>query len=214
MKVLIADDHPLFRQALVGTLNAQFDNISVLEAESIPQLEEILSVNKLLDLILLDLDIPGAQGFNSLISIRRNYPELGIIIVSGFEDKETIHKAMHHGAAGFIPKSTSVPDMILAIKDVLTGKLWTPSGEFNADKKEGISAADKIASLTPKQHKILLMFADGLLNKQIAYDLGVSESTVKSHASTIFLKLAVRSRTQAVILLNELKGPSQPFSSN
>jgi len=131
--------------------------------------------------------------------------------VSGFEDKETIQKAMNHGAAGFIPKSTSVPDMISAINDVLTGKLWTPNGEFIANQKDSISAADKIASLTPKQHKILLMFADGLLNKQIAYDLGVSESTVKSHASTIFLKLGVRNRTQAVILLNELKGPAQSF---
>jgi DNA-binding NarL/FixJ family response regulator len=211
MKILIADDHPLFRQALMGTLNAQFDDITVLEAESIPQLEEILSTNKSLDLVLLDLDIPGAQGFNSLISVRRNYPELGIIIVSGFEDKQTIHKAMHHGAAGFIPKSTSVPDMISAINDVLAGKLWTPDGEFNINQKEEASDTDKIASLTPKQHKILLMFADGLLNKQIAYELGLSESTVKSHASTIFLKLGVRSRTQAVILLNELKGPGHQF---
>lgn len=211
MKILIADDHPLFRQALKGTLNAQYENITVLEAESIPQLEEILSANKSLDLVLLDLDIPGAQGFNNLISIRRNYPELGIIIVSGFEDKQTIHKAMHHGAAGFIPKSTSVAEMISAINDVLDGKLWTPDGEFNVNQKEEANAADKIASLTPKQHKILLMFADGLLNKQIAYDLGLSESTVKSHASTIFLKLGVRSRTQAVILLNELKGLGKQF---
>jgi len=211
MKIVIADDHPLFRQALIATLNTQFENIKIIEAESIPQLEQLLTTNLPLDLLLLDLDIPGAQGFNSLISIRRNYPELGIIIVSGFEDKETIQKAMNHGAAGFIPKSTSVPDMISAINDVLTGKLWTPNGEFIANQKDSISAADKIASLTPKQHKILLMFADGLLNKQIAYDLGVSESTVKSHASTIFLKLGVRNRTQAVILLNELKGPAQSF---
>ncbi|WP_076417032.1 MULTISPECIES: response regulator transcription factor [Colwelliaceae] len=211
MKILIADDHPLFRQALMGTLKAQFDNMCVLEAESIPQLEEILATNKSIDLVLLDLDIPGAQGFNNLVSIRRNYPELGIIIVSGFEDKQTIHKAMHHGAAGFIPKSTSVPEMISAINDVLDGKLWTPDGEFNVNQKEEGSAADKIASLTPKQHKILLMFADGLLNKQIAYDLGLSESTVKSHASTIFLKLGVRNRTQAVILLNQLKSIGQQF---
>jgi DNA-binding NarL/FixJ family response regulator len=129
---------------------------------------------------------------------------LGVVIISGFEDKETICKAMNFGAAGFIPKSTPVPEMVVAIKEVLNGKLWTPDGEFNGSTKT-TDADDKISSLTPKQHKILLMFADGLLNKQVAYELGLSESTIKSHASTIFLKLGVRNRTQAVILLNELQ---------
>ncbi|MCP4990992.1 MAG: response regulator transcription factor [Colwellia sp.] len=149
-------------------------------------------------------DIPGAQGFNSLIAIRRSHPDLGIVIISGFEDKETIYKAMSFGAAGFIPKSTPVPQMVVAIKEVLNGKLWTPEGEFNANEHTD-KGDDKIASLTPKQHEILLMFADGLLNKQIAYELGTSESTIKSHASIIFLKLGVRNRTQAVIALNELQ---------
>ncbi len=119
---------------------------------------------------------------------------------------------MSFGAAGFIPKSTPVSDMVLAIKEVVNGKLWTPDGEFNGHAKTSI-AEDKIASLTPKQHKILLMFADGLLNKQIAYELGgLSESTVKSHASTIFLKLGVRNRTQAVIVLNELQLNQSAFN--
>ena len=209
MKIILADDHPLFRQALTITLKANFANVKIFEAQTIPELEQYLAQGQLqgqcADLLLLDLDIPGAKGFNSLISIRRSYPDLGVIIISGFEDKETIYKAMNHGAAGFIPKSTSVPEMLLAIKEVLTGKLWTPDGEFNAKVEHDITADDKIASLTPKQHKILLMFAEGLLNKQIAYDLGLSESTIKSHASTIFLKLGVRNRTQAVIVLNEVQ---------
>ena len=111
---------------------------------------------------------------------------------------------MSFGAAGFIPKSTPVPSMVVAIKEVLNGTLWTPDGEFNPETNT-THIHDKIASLTPKQHQILLMFADGLLNKQIAYELGTSESTIKSHASIIFLKLGVRNRTQAVIALNELQ---------
>lgn len=205
MKIILADDHPLFRQALTITLKANFANTEVFEAQTIPELEQYLALGQDADLLLLDLDIPGAQGFNSLISIRRSYPNLGVIIISGYEDKETIYKAMSHGAAGFIPKSTPVPEMLLAIKEVLAGKLWTPDGEFNATAQHTITADDKIASLTPKQHKILLMFADGLLNKQIAYELGLSESTIKSHASTIFLKLGVRNRTQAVIVLNDVQ---------
>jgi DNA-binding NarL/FixJ family response regulator len=205
MKIILADDHPLFRQALTITLKANFSNAEVFEAQTIPELDKYLEQVQGADLLLLDLDIPGAQGFNNLISIRRSYPDLGVIIISGFEDKETIHKAMSHGAAGFIPKSTPVPAMLLAIKEVLKGKLWTPDGEFNAQEQHTNTADDKVASLTPKQHKILSMFAEGLLNKQIAYELGLSESTVKSHASTIFLKLGVRNRTQAVILLNEVQ---------
>jgi DNA-binding NarL/FixJ family response regulator len=205
MKIILADDHPLFRQALTITLKENFGNVEVFEAQTIPELEQYLEQVKGADILLLDLDIPGAQGFNSLISVRRSYPDLGVVIISGFEDKETIYKAMSHGAAGFIPKSTPVPAMLLAIKEVLSGKLWTPDGEFNVEEQHSDTAVDKVASLTPKQHQILSMFAEGLLNKQIAYDLGLSESTIKSHASTIFLKLGVRNRTQAVIVLNEVQ---------
>lgn len=213
MKIILADDHPLFRQALTITLKSNFSGTEIFDAQTIPELELHLQNVNDADLLLLDLDIPGAQGFNSLITIRRSYPNLGVVIISGFEDKETIYKAMSFGAAGFIPKSTPVSEMVVAIKEVLNGKLWTPDGEFNGSAQPTV-ADDKIASLTPKQHKILLMFADGLLNKQIAYDLGLSESTIKSHASTIFLKLGVRNRTQAVILLNELQIPHNSFNDS
>ncbi len=205
MKIIIADDHPLFRQALTITLKSNFDDLDILEAETIPALEALLTANDDLDLVLLDLDIPGAKGFKTLIKIRHAYPKLGVVVVSGFEDKKTIHQAMTHGAAGFIPKSTSASDMVSAIEDVYAGNLWTPYGDFSLEEPQLTSVDNKIASLTPKQYKILLMFADGLLNKQIAYELGLSESTIKSHASTIFLKLGVRNRTQAVIVLNELQ---------
>jgi DNA-binding NarL/FixJ family response regulator len=213
MKIILADDHPLFRQALTITLKAHFEGTTIIDAQNIPELEGHLTSKASADLLLLDLDIPGAQGFNSLIAIRRSHPDLGIVIISGFEDKETIHKAMNFGAAGFIPKSTPVPQMVIAIKEVLNGKLWTPDGEFNVNEHTNINH-DKIASLTPKQHEILLMFADGLLNKQIAYKLGTSESTIKSHASIIFLKLGVVNRTQAVIALNELQLNQNSFGQS
>ncbi len=143
--------------------------------------------------------------------MRTKYPALAIVIISGFEDNETIAKAMSLGAAGYIPKSTPVNDMVSAIKSVFAGNYWTPDTYTSASKNENDMQA-KIASLTPQQYKILMMFADGLLNKQIAYDLGLSESTVKSHASTIFLKLGVKNRTQAVIALNELT--TNPASFN
>jgi DNA-binding NarL/FixJ family response regulator len=211
IKIIIADDHPLFRQALSLTLQTSFAQSTLIEAETIPELEQLLETTPEVDLILLDLDIPGAQGFNTLINIRRLYPEIAVVIISGFEEVETIRKAMNLGATGFIPKSTPVPKMIKAIEEVFKGKLWTPEGDFDPSA-DVIERNDKIASLTPQQHKILLMFADGLLNKQIAYDLDLSESTIKSHASTIFLKLGVKSRTQAVILLNERQQANTSFT--
>jgi len=128
--IIIADDHPLFRQALSTMLRVQFSKSNLLEVQTIPELETLLKANQAPDLLLLDLDIPGAQGFNTLIHIRHTYPQLGVVIISGFEDKETINKAMFHGASGFIPKSTPVEKMVLAIEEVLQGKLWTPTGDF------------------------------------------------------------------------------------
>lgn len=216
LKIIIADDHPLFRQALTLTLSSHFKDVVLFEAQTISELDNALhqqaqNNSQAFDLLLLDLDIPGAQGFNSLINVRNTYPELGVIVISGFEDSDTISKAMSYGAAGFIPKSTAVPEMVVAIEAVLSGELWTPSGYYNSQVGNEPQES-KIASLTPKQHKILMMFADGLLNKQIAYELGLSESTIKSHASTIFLKLGVKNRTQAVILLNELQINQSSFS--
>ena len=210
--IIIADDHPLFRQALSNMLRVQFSQANLLEAQTIPELESLLKTDQAPDLLLLDLDIPGGQGFNTLIHIRHTYPQLGVIVISGFENKETINKAMFHGASGFIPKSTPADKMVFAIEEVLLGKLWTPTGDFLEADYQASVMAEKIASLTPQQHKILMMFADGLLNKQIAYELNVSESTVKSHASTVFLKLGVRNRTQAVIALNELQVAQTNFN--
>ncbi len=211
-KIIIADDHPLFRHALVSMLSSHFEHLQILEAESVEELNSLLKQNQDTDLLLLDLNIPGAQGFNSLISIRETYATIGVVVVSGYEDNDTVTKAINFGAAGFIPKSTSVPNMIAAIETVLNGNMWTPILEGNEVTKKTSILADKIASLTPQQYKIVKMFAEGLLNKQIAYELGLSEATIKSHSSAIFLKLAVKNRTQAVIALNQFQTEKSSFS--
>lgn len=204
LKIIIADDHPLFRQALVNILTSQFDNITLLEAESVGQLEALLMAHDDADLLLLDLNIPNAHGFNTLVNIRNSYPQIGVLVISGQEDKLTVGKSISFGAAGFIPKSTAVDEMVKAIKAVLAGQQWIPQGCGDLASVTLDSMSSKIASLSPRQHRILMMFADGLLNKQIAYELGLSEATIKAHASAIFLKLGVHTRTQAVIAMSQL----------
>ncbi len=204
-KIIIADDHPLFRQALLGTLKAKLNYTQWLEAETISELDEQLLAHNDSDLLLLDLNIPGAHGFNTLIHVRNHFPQIPVVIVSAHEDHDTISKAMEYGAAGFIPKSTPVDDIYTAIIAILSGNIWLPA---SFEQSQGINnnseIADRVASLTQQQYRILMMFAQGMLNKQIAYDLNVSEATIKAHATAIFRKLDVRNRTQAVIAISQL----------
>ncbi len=204
-KIIIADDHPLFRQALLGTLKAKLNHTQWLEAETIEQLEQQLQANNDSDLLLLDLNIPGAHGFNTLIHVRNHFPQIPVVVVSAHEDHKTISQAMSYGAAGFVPKSTPVDNIFIAIMAVLSGDIWLPESfqKAQADNSHG-DIADRVASLTQQQYRILMMFAQGLLNKQIAYDLNVSEATIKAHATAIFRKLDVRNRTQAVIAIGQL----------
>ncbi|QQX79015.1 response regulator transcription factor [Shewanella sp. KX20019] len=204
LKIILADDHPLFRQALVNILTTHFEDVRLFEAETIAELDEILQQQDA-DLLLLDLNIPKAHGFNTLVNIRNCHSQMGVVVISGQEDKVTVGKSMSFGAAGFIPKSTSVEIMVKAIKTILAGQQWMPAGCSNIEAIEADSMTSKIISLSPRQHRILMMFADGLLNKQIAYELGLSEATIKAHASAIFLKLGVHTRTQAVIAMSQLQ---------
>ncbi|WP_076417200.1 response regulator transcription factor [Colwellia sp. UCD-KL20] len=207
-KIIIADDHPLFRQALLGTLKSKFITTGWLEAQTIPELEQLLTNHSECDLLLLDLNIPGAHGFNTLIHVRNHYPQIPVVIVSAHEDQDTISKSMEYGAAGFIPKSTPVDLIVTAIQQVLLGNVWVPEAfEASENNNESTDISERVASLTQQQYKILLMFAQGMLNKQIAYDLHVSEATIKAHATAIFRKLNVRNRTQAVIAIGQLDIP-------
>jgi DNA-binding NarL/FixJ family response regulator len=212
-KIIIADDHPLFRQALLGTLKTKFVTTQWLEAQTIEELEQLLTNNSDSDLLLLDLNIPGAHGFNTLIHVRNHFPQIPVVIVSAYEDHDTIGKAMEFGAAGFVPKSTPVDEIFNAIQQVLMGELWLPpTYQASVQSGDNINIAERVASLTQQQYRILMMFAQGLLNKQIAYDLNVSEATIKAHATAIFRKLDVRNRTQAVIAIGQLDLTNTKFT--
>ncbi|QUM76387.1 response regulator transcription factor [Moritella sp. 24] len=203
-KIIIADDHPLFRQALLIALKEQFSTTQWLEAETVESISDCLIANADADLLLLDLNIPGAHGFDHLIRIRKQYPDVPVVVISAYSDETIISKAIEHGASGFVPKSESVPTIISAINSVLVGNLWVPNS-FEKAKEKTVNPADEvIGSLTAQEYRILMMFSEGLLNKQIGDKLCVAEATVKAHASAIFRKLNVRNRTQAAMMLGQL----------
>ncbi|MFT7681482.1 response regulator transcription factor [Moritella dasanensis] len=203
-KIIIADDHPLFRQALLIALKEQFNTTQWLEAETVESLSDCLVKNTDVDLLLLDLNIPGAHGFDHLIRIRKQYPDIPVVVISAYSDETIIGKAMQHGASGFVPKSESVPTIITAINKVLSGQLWVPGSFEKAQETVSNVADEAIAKLTVQEYRILMMFSEGLLNKQIGDKLCVAEATVKAHASAIFRKLNVRNRTQAAMMLGQL----------
>ncbi|MDF4805392.1 response regulator transcription factor, partial [Vibrio parahaemolyticus] len=154
-------------------------------------------------LLLLDLKMPGANGMSGLIQLRALYPELPIVVISASDESAIVSQVKHHGAFGFIPKSSDMRSLISALNQVLNGEPYFPAGLADMPN-QGNDLAEKIATLTPQQYKVLGMLSDGLLNKQIAYELNVSEATIKAHMTAIFRKLNVTNRTQAVILLKQL----------
>ncbi|WP_394203446.1 response regulator [Shewanella waksmanii] len=207
LNILIADDHPLFRNALRQALSSTFANTQWYEADSAEALQTLLDKEIAFDLVMLDLQMPGSHGYSTLIHLRTHYPDLPVIVISAHEDAMTISRAVHYGSAGFIPKSASMETLAEALTAVLYGDVWLPADVELQDIVEDATdqMASKLADLTPQQYRVLQMFAEGLLNKQIAYDLGVSEATIKAHATAIFRKLGVRNRTQAVIALQQLE---------
>ena len=204
--IIVADDHPLFRVALTQAIGAQVEGVNVLEAEHLQHIES--QMNNEIDLVMLDLHMPGANGFSGLIYLRTHYPSVPVVVVSGNEQASVIHRAMHFGAVGFIPKSASMANIIEAVQVVLDGGQWVPKdlpvAELQMDAQDS-KFADQLSSLTPQQFKVLVMLTEGLLNKQIAYELSVSEATVKAHVTAILRKLGVHSRTQAVIMAGRLR---------
>ena len=198
---VIADDHPLFRGALREAVSALFADATIAEAGSFDDAVALLEKGEEVDLILLDLTMPGVRGFSGLMYLRAQYPSVPVVVVSANDDPAVIRRCMEFGASGFIPKTLGVDEMGRAIWRVLEGGIWTPP---DVDLKAGADseAADlmgRLATLTPQQVRVLMMLSEGLLNKQIAYNLSVSEATVKAHVSAILQKLGVESRTQAVI---------------
>ncbi|MET4694879.1 response regulator transcription factor [Endozoicomonas lisbonensis] len=212
--IIIADDHPLFRAALQAALRQGLINPEIHEAGSIAALQSVLGQVPSPDLILLDLHMPGAHGLSGLIFLRGHYPEVPVAIVSASDDQQVIQRAMQHGAHGFIPKSSPLDTLKEAIGRILDGEVWLPGNMAGiATQQETPDIEQKLASLTPQQFRVLGMISEGLLNKQIAYDLEVSEATIKAHVTAIFKKLGVRNRTQAVIAMKELE-IDQPGSNS
>ena len=199
--LLIADDHPLFRGALREAVNGLFERADIAEAGTFEEVSDVLERGAEVDLILLDLRMPGVRGFSGLMYLRAQYPGLPIVVVSANDDPAVIRRCMEFGASGFIPKTLGVDALRQAVAQVLRGEVWTPPDvdlQRDADS-ESAAVIARLATLTPQQVRVLMMLSGGLLNKQIAYELGVSEATVKAHVSAILQKLGVESRTQAVI---------------
>lgn len=215
MNILIVDDHPLFRHALIQAVRYNFPNVNITEISTANDLYSRLETFDTPDLILLDLNLPGASGFSALVHIRAYYPMLPVIIVSAHEEINIIQRAIAHGAMGYIPKSTHPNQIGIAIKNVLEGDIWLPQQvvdqEFDPRKSEETVLAEKIQSLTQQQFRVLMMVAEGMLNKQIGYTLGVSEATIKAHVTAIFKKLGVQNRTQAVLAIQALNIEEKPL---
>ena len=212
-RLLIADDHPLFRGALREAVSGLFERPDIAEAGAFEEVTRELDRDAEIDLILLDLSMPGVRGFSGLMYLRAQYPSVPIIVVSANDDPAVIRRCMDFGASGFIPKTLGIEAIRAAIARVLDGGLWTPPEIDIGAVSEAAGLVARLASLTPQQVRVLMMLSEGLLNKQIAYELGVSEATIKAHVSAILEKLGVESRTQAVIAAAKIESGQWPQSA-
>ena len=209
MNILIVDDHPLFRHALIQAVRYSLPQAQISETAAVNEFYERLDNGPEPDLVLLDLNLPGASGFSALVHVRAQYPLIPILVVSAHEDTSIIQRAIAHGAMGYIPKSAHPSLIGEAIRHVLEGEIWLPPNfppnmNFDPRAADETALAERIQSLTPQQFRVLMMVAEGLLNKQIAYELDVSEATIKEHVTAIFRKLGVQNRTQAVLAISAL----------
>jgi DNA-binding NarL/FixJ family response regulator len=209
-RLLIADDHPLFRVALVQALRDVVADADILEAGSLAEAREALAQHADVDLILLDLHLPDSHGLMGLAALRAEHPGIAVAMISAHDDPATIRRALAYGASAFIPKRSDVGSLRLALRAVLDCEDYVPpelrdAVRANAPSEEDAVTAARLASLTPQQFKVLVLVAEGQLNKQIADALGISERTVKAHLSALFEKLGVRNRTQAGVLLRSLE---------
>ena len=205
--LLIADDHPLYRDALKGALELSTTELNILETGDLNATVEMLENNEV-DLLLLDLHMPGSSDLFGFLRIQKQFVDLPIAVISGTEDASLISKVVGLGAIGFIPKTASANEIQQALETMVEGDVWLPESVRLQiqDVDENFSIlAENVASLTPSQYKVLCCMRDGLLNKQIGYNLDIAEATVKAHVTAIFRKLNINNRTQAVLIASELQ---------
>lgn len=206
LKIVVADDHPLFRDALKQAMQGLYREVDILEFGDFDGVKAYIAENSETDLVLLDLTMPGASGLSGLVTLRAIQSQVPVVVVTAQSDRATIRRAIDLGASGFIPKSQTMEQICQSINGVLAGEVVVPEAvdvEEEIDT-EIVDIITRIKSLTPQQTRVLGMLSEGLLNKQIAYELSVSEATVKAHVSAILQKLNVDSRTQAVIQLGKV----------
>ena len=211
-KFLIADDHPLYREALVSALQLLFENVDLIQSDGLDSTLDALQQNSDFDLVLLDLNMPGCDNFYGLIRVTQDFPQIPVAVVSASDSVEVVSKVMSLGAKGFIPKATATQTIANALQQIMHGNNWLPEGmqsriEHIEHIKPIIDVARLVGELTPKQFQVLKLLQNGLLNKQIAFELNITEATVKAHISGVFRKLNVNTRTQAVLLLKNLDIP-------
>jgi DNA-binding NarL/FixJ family response regulator len=211
MKILVADDHELIREALRHVLKVLDENVTVLEARDGGSACRLVNEHVDLDLLLLDLNLPGTSGFATLAELRRDHAALPVVILSAQEDATTMRAALDGGAMGFIPKSANNAVMLSALRLVLSGGRYVPPELLNAAPGVALSGAPVSApkspaelGLTERQLDVLALVAQGKSNKQICRDLGLAEATVKIHVTAILRTLKVASRAQAIVAVNRL----------
>ena len=215
----VADDHPLFRNALLEVIRQHYPDADIGESRDLDGTINALENNQEIDLLLLDLHMPGSQDLFGLITVREKFPGVPVAIISADEDVDTISRAMGHGASGYIPKSCSPQLIHQAIHSILDGNKWVPDDvrkNLKPVTSEEKDLAARIATLTPQQYRVLCYLREGWLNKQIGYELGVTEATIKAHITAVFRKLGTTNRTQAVIMLSKmsLQGEQDSSSNN
>ncbi|HVW94084.1 MAG TPA: response regulator transcription factor [Devosia sp.] len=203
-RIIIVDDHPLFRAALGNIVSQIGPGYAVRELDGLGALSAALKADRDWDLVLLDLNIPGAEGLSGLLLLRAEFPELPVMIVSAVADPLVIRQAVELGASGYLAKSADPAEIRAALDAVLAGDIYVPEGISLEGAYPDAPLLRRLASLTPQQVRVLMMLAEGLMNKQIAHQLSISEATVKAHVSTILQKLDVDSRTQAVIVASRI----------
>ncbi|MFC6633488.1 response regulator [Microbulbifer taiwanensis] len=194
-RLLIADDHPLYRDALATTLSRHFPDCELLQSEDLDSTLQQLH-GTTIDLLLLDLNMPGSQGLNGLAQIRNDHPAVPVVVVSGSDKNAVVQQAAGFGASGFLSKTAETGEIVQCIEKVLAGEQWFSAEAL--ESSEEIALAERLGRLTPQQLRIFQMIAQGLLNKQIAYELEITEPTVKSHVTAILRKLELRDRKQLI----------------
>ncbi|EKF17656.1 two component LuxR family transcriptional regulator [Nitratireductor pacificus pht-3B] len=210
---MVADDHPLFRGALKTALSGMDGDSDIREAGDFEGVKALADED--VDLVLLDLSMPGVSGLSGLMTLRGMHPTVPVAVVSAHDDPETIRRALDLGASGFISKSAGMDEIRRAVGVILGGGIYTPE-DIDLGLETDPEIADlihRLQMLTPQQTRVLGMLAEGLLNKQIAYELSVSEATIKAHVSAVLQKLGVDSRTQAVIRLSRISADSIALES-